>query len=118
MVRRDGRTGACLNRGPGDGLYDRTLRVTGGWPPLPATPNSLGIVLVQQRDLDGAVASFRRAVELRPNFPQAHNNLGNALKEQGKLEAAVTCYRDAVRIQPDFAEAHNNLGLILNDQEH
>jgi TPR repeat len=30
--------------------------------------------------LDEAIVSFRRAVELKPNFQQAHRNLAAALK--------------------------------------
>ena len=45
-----------------------------------------------QGKLDEAVACYRRALELKPDFAEAHNNLGNALKDQGKLDEAVACY--------------------------
>ena len=61
--------------------------------------------------LDEAVACYRRALELKPDFAEAHNNLGTALKNQGKLDEAVACYRRALELNPDFAEAHNNLGV-------
>ena len=63
-----------------------------------------------------AVACYRRALELKPDYAEAHNNLGNALKDQGKLDEAVACYRRALELKPDFAEAHNNLGNALKDQ--
>ena len=69
-----------------------------------------------QRKLDEAVACYRRALELKPDFAEAHNNLGNALNDQGKLDEAVACYRRALELMPDFAEAHSNLGNALNDQ--
>ena len=69
-----------------------------------------------QGKLDEAVACYRRALELKPDFAEAHNNLGVALKEQGKLDEAVACYRRALELKPDFAEAHNNLGIALKDQ--
>ena len=65
---------------------------------------------------DEAVACYRRALELKPDFAEAHNNLGNALQDQGKLDEAVACYRRALELKPDFAEAHNNLGNALKDQ--
>ena len=34
---------------------------------------------------DLAVDTYRRAIELQPNFPDAYCNLANALKEQGKV---------------------------------
>ena len=58
-----------------------------------------------QGKLDEAVACYRRALELKPDYAEAHNNLGNALKDQGKLDEAVACYRRALELKPDFAEA-------------
>ena len=63
-----------------------------------------------QGKLDEAVACYRRALELKPDYAAAHNNLGNALQAQGKLDEAVACYRRAVELKPDYAEAHCNLG--------
>ena len=47
--------------------------------------SNLGVVLKEQGKLDEAVACWRRAVELKPDYAEAYGNLGNALKEQGKL---------------------------------
>ena len=69
-----------------------------------------------QGKLDEAIACYRRALELKPDYAEAHNNLGNALKDQGKLDEAVACYRRALELKPDYAEAHNNLGIALKDQ--
>lgn len=37
------------------------------------------------RLIDLAVDTYRRAIELQPNFPDAYCNLANALKEQSKV---------------------------------
>ena len=66
-----------------------------------------------QGNLDEAVACYRRALELKPDFAEAHNNLGNALKDQGKLDEAVACYRRALELKPDYAAAHSNLLFAL-----
>jgi tetratricopeptide (TPR) repeat protein len=60
-----------------------------------------------------AVACYRRAMELNPNFADAHYNLGIALMELGKPEEAAACYRRALELKPDYANAHNNLGHAL-----
>ena len=65
---------------------------------------------------DEAVACYRRALELKPDYAAAHNNLGAALQEQGKQDEAVACFRRALELNPDFADAHNNLGAALQDQ--
>ena len=53
-----------------------------------------------QGKLDEAVACYRRALELKPDFAEAHNNLGVALQDQGQLDEAVACYRRALELKP------------------
>jgi predicted O-linked N-acetylglucosamine transferase (SPINDLY family) len=72
--------------------------------------NNLGNALKAQGQLDEAVACYRRALELKPDFAVAHNTLGVALQAQGKVAEAVACYCRALELKPNFAEAHNNLG--------
>ncbi|HKM54151.1 MAG TPA: tetratricopeptide repeat protein, partial [Isosphaeraceae bacterium] len=61
------------------------------------------------RRLPEAVACYRRALQLKPDYAEAHSNLGNALKDQGKLNEAVACYRRALELKPDYAWVHSNL---------
>jgi tetratricopeptide (TPR) repeat protein len=63
-----------------------------------------------------AVAAYREAIRLHPNYHHGHHNLGMALHEQGKLSEAVVAYREALHIQPDFPMAHLELGVILAEQ--
>lgn len=46
--------------------------------------------LVFPRLIDLAVDTYKRAIELQPNFPDAYCNLANALKEQGKVLSFLT----------------------------
>ena len=69
-----------------------------------------------QGKLDEAVACYRRALELQPDYAEAHSNLGNVLRDQGKLDEAIACCRRALELKPDFAEAHYNLGVAFKDQ--
>ena len=78
--------------------------------------NILGAANIGLRNLDGAIASFSKAVQIRPGFAPAHNNLGVALKDQGRLPEAVASFSKAVQLKPEFAEAHNNLGIVLKNQ--
>ena len=64
--------------------------------------------------LEEAIAEYREALRLKPDYPEAHANLGNALKDQGKLDEAITECREALRLKPDYAEAHYNLGNALS----
>ena len=82
----------------------------------PADANAwcyLGIACHDQDRLDEAVAAYRRAIQLQPNFPIAFNNLGNTLRLQRKLADAVACFDQALRLKPDYVNAHKNKGTAL-----
>jgi tetratricopeptide (TPR) repeat protein len=68
--------------------------------------NNLGNVQIQQGKLDEAITSYRRALELQPDYAAAYNNLGLALRDQGRWEEAIACWRRALELQPDYALAH------------
>jgi Flp pilus assembly protein TadD len=57
-----------------------------------------------------AVASFRKAAELKPDFPEAWNELGYALRQEGNYPASVKAYDEALRLKPRFPEALEYLG--------
>ena len=59
------------------------------------------------------MASYDRAIQLKPDYAEAYNNRGNALTDLGQLEEAVASYDQAIQIQPDLAEAHSNLSQVL-----
>jgi tetratricopeptide (TPR) repeat protein len=75
--------------------------------------NNLGVALKQRGDLAGAIAEFRTALRLNPNYVDVHENLGNALNAQGDVEGAMAEYHAALRLNPDDANAHYNLGAAL-----
>jgi tetratricopeptide (TPR) repeat protein len=78
--------------------------------------NNLGNALQGQRKLTEAIAEFRAAIRLKPDFAEAHYHVGDALGKQGKLSEAIVAFREAVRLKPDLAEAHYGLGLALHFQ--
>jgi tetratricopeptide (TPR) repeat protein len=60
-----------------------------------------------------AIALYRRAAELKPDYAEAHNNLGNALGLAKRFEDAVVSLRRAADLRPELAPIHSNLGLAL-----
>ena len=42
-----------------------------------------------------AVESYRKAININPNYAEAHNNMGNALHDQGDLDKAIEAYNKA-----------------------
>ena len=67
-------------------------------------------------DLKGAIASYRRAIELIPDYAEAHNNLANALLDEGKTDEAETNWRRAIELKPDCADAYGNLAMMLYEK--
>ena len=65
--------------------------------------------------LEDSVASYNKAIELKPDYAEAHNNLSNSLRKQGKVDEAVACCHKALAIKPDFAGAYHNLGVALHN---
>jgi len=78
--------------------------------------NNLGGFLVEQGQSDEAIAHFRRAVELRPEFAKAQYNLGAALREKGQVDEAIIHLQRAVDIQPHYVEARNSLARALGQK--
>jgi tetratricopeptide (TPR) repeat protein len=76
----------------------------------------LGSTLRAQGKLAEAVAAFKEAIRLKPDFPEAHYNLGLSLAAQKKFPEAVAAYREALRLKPDLPQGHYNLGLSLAAQ--
>ncbi len=65
---------------------------------------------LSQGDVDGAIASYRKAIELDPKDAVAHHGLGLALAENEDFEEAVAAYLKAIELDPEYAEAYNDLG--------
>jgi tetratricopeptide (TPR) repeat protein len=76
--------------------------------------NNLGIELEKLPDRrPDAIAQYREALRLNPDFPEGHNSLGNALTAAGRATEAIAELTAAVRIAPRYAEAYSNLGNAL-----
>ena len=60
-----------------------------------------------------AIAHFKKAIEIKPDYVDAHNNLGNALAGCGQFSEAIAHYRKVLDINPDDLIALNNLAWIL-----
>jgi len=80
---------------------------------IPAAHYDLGLALFKSGRNDEAIASYQRALDLKPRYPEAHYNLALALVKSGRTEEATAHYEEALRIKPDYAEPHNGLGLVL-----
>ena len=91
----------------------RSLRA----PEIPDFHNNLGLCLSSQWRHDEAIAEYRKALAIRPDYVQAHNNLGLGLQAIRDLAGAVASFRRAIELAPEFAEARWNLEVALRSWE-
>jgi tetratricopeptide (TPR) repeat protein len=75
--------------------------------------NNLGLALVNSGRFDEALAQFRKALEITPEYAEAHNNLGGILFRNSLIDEALAQFRKALEITPEYAEARVNLGAAL-----
>src|SRR5262249_36508166 len=70
-----------------------------------------------KRDVAGAVADFKKALELNPRFVQAWQNIANALGDaKDGLEEAIAAETRALKLEPDYAFAWSGRGVLLARQ--
>jgi tetratricopeptide (TPR) repeat protein len=83
---------------------------------FPAHPEILRLIAGVQNfrgQAQAAVATMRRAVQLRPNDPLYFNTLGGALVGASLDEEAVLAFRRACELDPQLVSGWFNLGLLL-----
>ena len=77
--------------------------------------NNRGNALQELKRFEEALASYDRALALKPDYAEALNNRGIALQELKRLEEALASYDRALALKPDYAEALNNRGNALQE---
>jgi Flp pilus assembly protein TadD len=77
---------------------------------------NLGLLYLEEHDLDAATRILRLATLLAPAQPETHFNLGVAYEQRGMLSQAEQEMLVAVRLDPAEADAHNTLGVIYAEQ--
>ncbi|MEG4272554.1 MULTISPECIES: tetratricopeptide repeat protein [unclassified Microcoleus] len=74
--------------------------------------DELGINKVKERDFEGAIENFDRAIKLKPNYANAYNNRANVRHELADDAGAIEDYTNAILLNPNCAGFHRNRGII------
>ncbi len=72
-----------------------------------------GVARHQSGDLNGAVESYRKAVEIDPKFAAALHFRGKAHAGLGDLKAGISDHTKAIRIEPKFSDALMDRGILM-----
>jgi len=72
--------------------------------------NELGVIYLENNELEKAIFHFEKAISLNENFDQAYDNLGIAYDKSGKPEKSIACYEKALKLNPYSPKTYNNLG--------
>ena len=70
---------------------------------------------MELKRFEEALASYDRALALRPDYAEALSNRGNVLRELMRFEEALESYDRALAVRPDYAEALSNRGVTLQE---
>jgi tetratricopeptide (TPR) repeat protein len=76
-----------------------------------------GQKLLDDGELDQAVGSFDKAIQLKPDAATAYNARGVAYLRQHRLARALSDFEQAIRLDPKLAKYYANRGLVHRDQE-
>jgi tetratricopeptide (TPR) repeat protein len=81
-----------------------------------AAHDHLGRALMDNGQVDEALAEHRKGLDLNPEYALGYINLGRALYAKGRLDDAGGAFRTAIKLRPELAMAHTNLGVVLHEQ--
>jgi tetratricopeptide (TPR) repeat protein len=73
---------------------------------------SWGSLLVNQADFDGAVAAYRKRIDVNANHADAHRQLGEIYFLQGRNDEALAEFSVAIWLDPKDAKAHAAIGQV------
>ena len=74
---------------------------------------NLGIVLRSLERFEEAIASYNRALEIKPDLFQAYSNLGNLYASLANYEESAINYQKALEMAPESHEVHFNYAMTL-----
>ena len=90
--------------------YVASLEQEADWP---SSSVNLGNLRLRQGRTDDAIAAFKRAIALDPQFVGAYVNLADAWRQQGREPEAEKVLRQGLAVLPRNADLHHALGLLL-----
>jgi tetratricopeptide (TPR) repeat protein len=77
--------------------------------------NNLGLALRHKGRVEEAIAAYKKAIDLDPNFAKPHDGLGAILWDVKRdYDGALACFRKAIELDPKDAHSHFDLANALS----
>jgi tetratricopeptide (TPR) repeat protein len=70
-----------------------------------------GSIFYANKQYEEAIASYNKAIEIKPSYLEAWSNRGFALRQLGKYEEAIASYDKVINIDPENASTYYARGL-------
>ncbi len=67
-----------------------------------------------QKDYEGAILEYSKAIDLDPNNPELYNSRGFSRHQLNQYESAIADYDKAISLKPNVYASHNNRGASKN----
>ena len=74
--------------------------------------NNRGVEYHKKKDINSAIDSYSKAIELKPNYALAYYNRGNSWYALKKYDRAKADYTAAIRLDPDNPSSYVNRSRI------
>ena len=71
-----------------------------------------GVILKNLGKLKEAELSYRKAIDIKPDYAEAYYDLGIIFKDLGKYQEAELSYHKAIELNPNYSKAYYSLSLF------
>ena len=78
--------------------------------------NNSGIAYIKRNELDQAISSFSKAMELDPSYADAYCNRGVVYYFKGEYDRSLTDYNEAIELDPRHVVTYNNRGVAYSNE--
>ena len=96
-----------------DDAIKATLALMETYPSSAVLNITLGQCHFELGQIEPAINSYQRAIEINPECAEAYFNMGIILKDKGDLDAAIENYQKVIKIDPNSAVAYNNIAIAF-----
>jgi len=107
------RISALLQQGQFEAVVQLGNALRPKYPREARVPVLTGIALAGLKNFEAAIAHYRHALEIKPDYAEGYFHLGNALTTIGQIEEAEVRFRQALDLNPAHGKAHHNLAIVL-----